>query len=165
MNLENLICINDNINLKEYIKFRELVKENMPNPEWLGEFTKEELIEMLNNNTKIWIYYLNKEPVCSMMIIPSTEKDISKFELNISHTLAVDYGPIFVNPKYQGNGLQYQMLQILDKYVKEHNYKYIITTIHPYNIYCIRNFLKDDFKLINQKVFKRGPRNIYLKEI
>lgn len=165
MNLENLICINDNINLKEYIKFRELVKENMPNPEWLGDFTKEELIEMLNNNTKIWIYYLNKEPVCSMMIIPSTEKDISKFELNISHTLAVDYGPIFVNPKYQGNGLQYQMLQILDKYVKEHNYKYIITTIHPDNIYCIRNFLKDDFKLINQKVFKRGPRNIYLKEI
>lgn len=165
MNLENLICINDNINLKEYIKFRELVKENMPNPEWLGEFTKEELIEMLNNNTKIWIYYLNKEPVCSMMLIPSTEKDISKFELNISHTLAVDYGPIFVNPKYQGNGLQYQMLQILDKYVKEHNYKYIITTIHPDNIYCIRNFLKDDFKLINQKVFKRGPRNIYLKEI
>lgn len=165
MNLENLICINDNINLKEYIKFRELVKENMPNPEWLGDFTKEELIEMLNNNTKIWIYYLNKEPVCSMMLIPSTEKDISKFELNISHTLAVDYGPIFVNPKYQGNGLQYQMLQILDKYVKEHNYKYIITTIHPDNIYCIRNFLKDDFKLINQKVFKRGPRNIYLKEI
>lgn len=165
MNLENLICINDNINLKEYIKFRELVKENMPNPEWLGDFTKEELIEILNNNTKIWIYYLNKEPVCSMMLIPSTEKDISKFELNISHTLAVDYGPIFVNPKYQGNGLQYQMLQILDKYVKEHNYKYIITTIHPDNIYCIRNFLKDDFKLINQKVFKRGPRNIYLKEI
>lgn len=165
MNLENLICINDNINLKEYIKFRELVKENMPNPEWLGDFSKEELENMLNNNTKIWIYYLNKEPVCSMMIIPSTEKDISKFELNISHTLAVDYGPIFVNPKYQGNGLQYQMLQILDKYVKEHNYKYIITTIHPDNIYCIRNFLKDDFKLINQKVFKRGPRNIYLKEI
>lgn len=165
MNLENLICINDNINLKEYIKFRELVKENMPTPEWLGDFTKEELIEMLNNNTKIWIYYLNKEPVCSMMIIPSTEKDISKFEINISHTLAVDYGPIFVNPKYQGNGLQYQMLQILDKYVKEHNYKYIITTIHPDNIYCIRNFLKDDFKLINQKVFKRGLRNIYLKEI
>ena len=165
MNLENLICINDNINLKEYIKFRELVKENMPNPEWLGDFTKEELIEMLNNNTKIWIYYLNKEPVCSMMIIPSTEKDISKFELNISHTLAVDYGPIFVNPKYQGNSLQYQMLQILDKYVKEHNYKYMITTIHPDNIYCIRNFLKDNFKLINQKVFKRGPRNIYLKEI
>jgi GNAT superfamily N-acetyltransferase len=163
--LENLKCINDSINLKEYIKFRELVKENMPNPEWLGDFTKEELIEMLNNNTKIWIYYLNKEPVCSMMLIPSTEKDISKFELNISHTLAVDYGPIFVNPKYQGNGLQYQMLQILDKYVKEHNYKYIITTIHPDNIYCIRNFLKDDFKLINQKVFKRGPRNIYLKEI
>ena len=165
MNLENLICINDNINLKEYIKFRELVKENMPTPEWLGDFTKEELIEMLNNNTKIWIYYLNKEPVCSMMIIPSTEKDISKFEINISHTLAVDYGPIFVNPKYQGNGLQYQMLQILDKYVKEHNYKYIITTIHTDNIYCIRNFLKDDFKLINQKVFKRGLRNIYLKEI
>lgn len=165
MNLENLICINDNINIKEYIKFRELVKENMPNPEWLGDFSKEELIEMLNNNTKIWIYYLNKEPVCSMMLIPSTEKDISKFELNISHTLAVDYGPIFVNPKYQGNGLQYQMLQTLDKYVKDHNYKYIITTIHPDNIYCIRNFLKDNFNLVNQKTFKRGPRNIYLKEI
>lgn len=165
MKLENLKNINENINIDEYINFREEVKENMEHPEWLGDFTKEEINEMLNNNSKIWIYYINNEPVCSMMIIPSTKKSLDKFEVNLDEKEVIDYGPMFVNPKYVGNHLQYQMLKYLDKYCLNIGYKYAIGTIHPDNIYSIRNLLEDEFNLINKKEFKRGIRNIYIKNL
>ena len=164
MNLEDLKCISENINLDEYINFREMVKENMEYPEWLGDFTKEDLIYMLNNKSKIWIYYLDNDPVCSMMLIPSTEKALTKFEIDLNYNEVVDYGPMFVNPKYVGNGLQYKMLKELYEYCKKIGYKFAASTIHPDNIYSIKNLIKDDFKLIGTKEFKRGKRNIYLKK-
>lgn len=42
MKLNELTCINQNINIDEYIEFREMVKENMDHPEWLGDFSKED---------------------------------------------------------------------------------------------------------------------------
>ena len=44
MILQELKCINKNIDLDEYIEFREMVKQNMEHPEWLGDFSKEDLI-------------------------------------------------------------------------------------------------------------------------
>lgn len=163
MNLKNLKCIDNNIDIEKYINFRECVKSNMEHPEWLGDFTKEELIDMLNNDSKIWIYKDNNIEVSSCMTIPSTKKAIDKFELNLDYKEVLDYGPMFVNPKYIGNKLQYQMLNELYKYAVAHNYKYAVATVHPDNIYSINNLLKDNFKLISTKEFKRGTRNIYLK--
>ena len=163
MKLNDLRCVNEEINIDEYINFRELVKNNMDYPEWLGDFSKEELINMQNDNSKIWIYYFNDEPVCSMMMIPSTEKSLNKFEIDLKYKEVVDYGPMFVNPKYVGNGLQYQMLKELNNYCEILGYKYAVSTIHPDNIYSINNLMKDNFVKIDQKNFKRGIRNIYLK--
>lgn len=163
--LEELECVDYDINLEEYVNFRELVKKNMTNPEWLGDFSIEDLEHLLANNSKIWMYYKDNEPVCSMMIIPSTQKDMDKFELGLNHMEVVDYGPMMVSPKYIGNRLQLQMLQKLDNYSKSKGYKYVVSTIHPDNTFSINNFLKDDFELSNQKEFKRGIRNIYTKKL
>ena len=164
MKLNELTCIYQNINLDEYIEFREMVKENMEHPEWLGDFSKEDLINCLNNGSIIWIYYFNDEPVCSMMLIPSTEKSIRKFGFEFDFNDVVDYGPMFVNPKFIGHGLQYQMLQEIDNYSLQMGYKYAAGTIHPENIYSIRNLVKDEFELTGTKEFSRGLRNIYLKK-
>lgn len=165
MRLKELKCINESINLDEYIEFREKVKEKMKYPEWLGDFSKEDLIKLLNNNSKIWIYYLGTEPVCSMMLIPSDEKSLNKFNLDLDYNEVADYGPMFVNPKYVGNGLQYQMLKEIDEYCVNFGYEYAVATIHPDNIYSINNLLKDNFEYKNTKNFKRGVRNIYLKKL
>lgn len=165
LRLEELDCISENINIDDYIEFREYVKNNMKYPDWLGDFSKDDLIYMLNNNSKIWIYYLNGDPVCSMMLIPSDEKSLSKFELDLNYEDVIDYGPMFVNPEYVGNGLQYQMLKKLDTYCGNLKYKYAISTVHPENVYSINNLTKDYFKLEKTKKFKRGLRNIYLKEL
>ena len=163
--LDDLKCISKNIDLDVYLEFINYVKSTMEHPEWLGDFSKEDLQIMLKENTKIWIYYLNDEVVCSMMSIPSTKKTLDKFEINLDYEIVVDYGPMAVNPKYIGNKLQYQMLKELDDYSIKKGYEYVATTIHPDNVYSINNILKDDFELINQKEFKRGIRNIYLKKL
>ena len=165
MKLEELKCVDNNINLDRYIEYREEVKSNMQYPEWLGDFTKEDLKELLSSGTKIWIYYLDNDFVCSMMSIPSSEKDMIKFGLDFDYREVIDYGPMFVNPKYVGNNLQYQMLKYLDGYVKSKGYRTAIGTIHPNNIYSINNLIKDGFVLTGKRDFKRGPRNIYVKKL
>lgn len=165
MKLEDLKVKDRNIDINEYISFREYVKSYMEHPEWLGDFSKEEIIYMLNNNSKIWVYYKDNEPVCSMMFIPADEKSLRKFEIDLDYHKVADYGPMMVSPKYLGNHLQYQMLKEIDKYSLDNNYSYAAATIHPDNIYSINNIIKDDFKLITQKTFTRGLRNIYLKKL
>lgn len=161
--LSEFSCI-DNINLDDYIKCREKVKEDMEHSEWLGDFTKDVLESLLNTGSKIWMYYHENNFVSSMMMIPADEESLRKFGVYFDCSEVVDYGPMMVSSKYQGNGLQYQMLEELDKYSKECGYKYAMATIHPDNYFSIYNLEKDGFKLIGNKDFKRGNRNIYLKE-
>lgn len=99
------------------------------------------------------------------MPLPSTEKDIKKFNLNLDYKEVVDYGPVFVNPKYIGNNLQLQMLEKINKLSLKKGYKYVVTTVHPENNYSINNLLKSGFVLIGTRKFNRGVRNIYLKEL
>ncbi len=163
ISINDLKCISDNIDIDKYIEFYNYVKDNMEHPEWLGDFTKEDFESMLLNNSKIWLYYINDIIVCSMMFIPSKKRSLEKLEIELDYNIVAEYGPIMVNPEYIGNSLQYQMLKVLDEYTIDNEYKYAVTTIHPDNIYSINNFIKDDFKIVNQKEFKRGKRNIYLK--
>lgn len=165
MKLESLECISEDIDIDEYIDFREMIKQHMEHPEWLGDFSKDDLINMLNNNSKIWIFYINSEAVCSMMFIPCDENALNKFGLDLDFREVASYGAMFVNPKYFGNNLQYQMLKFIDDYAINNGYKYAVGTIHPDNIYSINNFVRDKFALVDTKNFKRGVRNIYFKKI
>ena len=76
-----------------------------------------------------------------------------------------DIGPVFVNFDYLGNGLMYQMLLRFDEYLKSIGYKYVMTTVHPDNVFSSNNMIKYGMKKVSQKVFKRGPRDIYFKEL
>lgn len=166
MSIEELKCINENINIDEYLKFTEQVKKAMKNTEWFATYDKEELIEELKNKSKIWIYYNNEEPVCSMMFLPSTKESITKLGLNdYDYKLVADYGPIMVNIKYIGNKLQYQMLKKLDEYSLKQGYRYAVATVHPNNNYSSNNFIKDGFKEVETKQLSWGLRNIYFKTL
>lgn len=163
MKLEDLKCKDKSeINLDDYLSFIKCIKNNMEHPEWLGDFTKNELE---SDDFNIWLYYKDNDILCSMMSIKSSEKSCSKLGINHNYKEVIDYGQMAVSPKYLGNGLQLKMLKYFDEYYKSVGYKYIATTIHPDNTFFINNILKDDFKLLDCKEFKRGKRNIYLKNL
>ena len=162
MKIEDLICKCDkSVDMDEYFKFRKKIKEGMPYPEWLRNRTNEEIISLLENNSKLWVYYLNDEIVCSMMLIPADKELLEKYGLNSNDTIS--YGSMIVNPKYRGNGLQYQMLKVLDKCSKDLGYTLAIGTVHPDNIYSTNNIIKDKFVYIERRILKSGIRDVYLK--
>lgn len=166
MKLSELDVQSSNIDLDKYIEFRESVRSRMERPEWLGEIPKEELEKMLSIGGKIWIYSNGDVPVCSWMFIPAGEDAKKDLEIDgIDYNLMGDIGPVFVNFDYLGNGLMYQMLLEYDKYLESIGYKYVMTTVHPDNIFSSRNMVKNGMKKVSQKTFKRGIRDIYFKEL
>lgn len=166
MKLSELNVQSSNIDLDKYIEFRESVRSRMEHPEWLGEISKEELENMLSIGGKIWIYSNGDIPICSWMFIPAGEDAKDDLEIDrIDYNLMGDIGPVFVNFDYLGNGLMYQMLLEYDKYLESIGYKYVMTTVHPDNIFSSRNMIKNGMKKVSQKTFKRGIRDIYFKEL
>ena len=166
MKINEFNCISENNNIDEYLKFYKYVKSNMKEPSWLGEFSLNELKNILNNEGKLFNFYDNNIIVCSMLYIPSNNKTLKKHSLNYDEKLVGSCGPIMVNPKYVGNKFQKQMLELLDKYCKSIGKRYIFTKVHPDNIYSINNFISDGYKFVETYKTSSGElRSVYFKEI
>ena len=166
MKINEFNCISEHNDIDEYLEFYKYVKSNMKEPSWLGEFSLNELINILNNEGKLFNFYDNNTIVCSMLYIPSNNKTIKKHNLNYDEKLVGSCVPIMVNPKYVGNKFQKQMLELLDKYCKSIGKRYIFTKVHPDNIYSINNFVSDGYKFVETYKTSSGePRSVYFKEI
>lgn len=155
---------NYDVNIDEYLNAVSEVKQNMKNQEWFGCFTKDAILGIIAGGGDLWTLYNGNELVCSMMGIPSNVKDIEKFKLQLDYKIVIDYGPMFVVPKYIGNGLQYMCINYMNDYYIKKKYKYAITTIHPSNLFSINNFIKSGFIFSSEQTFPRGERKIYIKK-
>ena len=166
MKINEFNCISEHNNIDEYLEFYKYVKSNMKEPSWLGEFSLNELKNILNNEGKLFNFYDNNIIVCSMLYIPSNNKTLEKHNLKYDEKLVGSCSPIMVNPKYVGNKFQKQMLELLDKYCKSIGKRYIFTKVHPDNIYSINNFVSDGYKFVETYKTSSGePRSVYFKEI
>ena len=163
MKLSDFKEISDNINLDEYLYLYNYVRDNMDHPEWLGTFAKDEIKEILNNGGKIWMYYDNDIPVCSVFYIPTSNKSLKKHNINYDEKITGSLGPIMVRKEYIGNGLQTAMHQVINKYVKSIGKTHMFTKAHSDNIYSIRNILKDGYKIIDKYENERGPMTAFVK--
>ena len=166
MKINEFNCISEHNNIDEYLEFYKYVKSNMKEPSWLGEFSLNELINILNNEGKLFNFYDNNTIVCSMLYIPSNNKTLEKHNLKYDEDLVGSCGPIMVNPEYVGNKFQKQMLELLDMYCKNIDKRYIFTKVHPDNIYSINNFVSDGYKFVETYKTSSGEsRSVYFKEI
>lgn len=152
--------------IDQYLNLFNVVKENMTNPEWLGDFSKKDYIGLMNNNSHIYAWMYNSEMIAAGILIPATKKDLDKFfSRDLFYQKVVDFGPQIVHPKYIGNGLQNQIIEFLERRALELGYKYALGTIHPDNIYSIKNIINKGFEEIGYLELRRGPRKVYRKEL
>ena len=161
--LNELKEVSTNVNLDDYLKLYEYVRENMNNKDWLGTFPRNEIEEILANGGKIWLYYDKDIPVCSMFYIPVNNKILNKYHIDYDSSITGSLGPIMVSKEYTGNGLQFAMLNVLDEYLKSINIEYIFTKVHADNIYSIKNIQKSGYKETYEYVNERGNNKIFLK--
>ena len=163
MKLDDLLEVNNNVNLDDYLSLYNYVRDNMEHPEWLGTFTFDEIKKILNTGGKIWFYYDKGKPVCSVFYIPSSNKSLKKHNIEYDEAITGSLGPIMVRKEYIGNGLQTAMLQVLNNYAECIRKTHMFTKAHSDNIYSIRNILKDRYKPIDQYKNERGPMTVFIK--
>ena len=163
MKLNELKEVSSNVNLDEYLELYNYVRDNMEHPEWLGTFTKDEIIEILGFGGKIWMYYDGDIPVCSVFYIPTSNKSLRKHNVEYDEKDTGSLGPIMVSKEYVGNGLQSAMLEVLDKYVESIGKTHMFTKAHLDNIYSIRNILKNGYKVVDEYENERGRMTAFAK--
>lgn len=163
MRLNELKEVSSNVNLDEYLELYNYVRDNMKHPEWLGTFTKNDIIEILGIGGKIWMYYDGDIPVCSVFYIPTSNKSLRKHNVEYDEKDTGSLGPIMVSKEYVGNGLQSAMLEALDKYVESIGKTHMFTKAHSDNIYSIRNILKNGYKVVDEYENERGRMTAFAK--
>ena len=163
MRLNDLVETNENINIDDYLELYNNVRDNMSNPEWLGTFTKEEIENILNQGGKIWLYYDRNNPVCSVFYMPVNNKTLNKYKIDYDEKVTGSLGPIMVRKEYIGNGLQNEMLKVLDNYIKSIGKSHIFTKTHSDNIYSIRNLLNNGYKIVDEYENERGKNKAFIK--
>lgn len=165
MKLDSFYCVSENVNLDDYLKLYKYVKDNMKNPEWLGDFTRSEIEDILKEKSKIWLYYNNDDIVCSMFLLPSNNKTLNKHNVFYDENITASLGPIMVSKDYVGNGLQIQMMAFFEEYCKNNNYKYIFTKVCSDNKYSLSNMIKYGFKVTDEYINERGNNSTLIKEV
>lgn len=73
---------------------------------------------------------------------------------------------VAILPEYRGMGLQYRMMQVAEKELKDAGYRYLMCTVHPKNRYSRENILRQSYRVVATKEKYGGYlRDILLKEI
>ena len=163
MKLSDLKEVSNNVNLDDYLSLYNYVRNNMEHPEWLGIFTMSEINEILNIGGKIWLYYDNDIPVCSVFYIPISNKSLRKHNIEYDESITGSLGPIMVRKEYVGNGLQTAMLEVLDNYAKSIGKTHMFTKAHSDNIYSIRNIIKNGYMFVEKYENERGSMTAFIK--
>ena len=163
MTLSDLREVSENINVDDYLDLYSTVRKNMEHPNWLGTFEREDIEKILQTGGKIWLYYDNNIPVCSMFYIPASNKSLKKHNIDYDEKITGSLGPIMVRKEYTGNGFQMAMLEKLNKYIETIDKKHIFTKAHADNIYSIKNFLKDGYIVVDEYENERGKMKAFIK--
>lgn len=148
-----------------YTDFIQLIKRGMDYPEYLGDFSRSDLIHILNINGVILMFKYGNIYASSCMLIPARIDDIKKMGLKFDSPKVMSYGPMAVFDDYRGNGIQKYMIKRCDKLSKDLGYKYVVTTVHPDNIASIKSIEASGFSYVGDVEFSRGLRKVYQKSL
>lgn len=150
--------------IDKYCELFNSIKANIENPNFLIEFTKKSILNLLMTGTQIYIYKYNDQIVSSAMMIPCSKESIEYYGLDIDYNEAVDFGPEFVLPEYRGNKLQSYMINDLINLTREQGYKYYLGAVHKDNVYSKNNAIKYG-ELVNTINHNGNEINIYLAKV
>ena len=163
MKLSDFREVCENVNIDDYLSLYNYVRDNMEHPEWLGTFSKDEVIDILGFGGKIWMYYDGNTPVCSIFYIPASNKSLRKYDISYDEEVTGSLGPVMVSKEYVGNGLQLEMMNMLDKYTNSIGKTHMFTKAHSDNIYSINNIIKNGYTKVMDYTNERGPCSVFVK--
>lgn len=73
---------------------------------------------------------------------------------------------IIVKKEYRGQHFQRLLIEIFEKYSLENGYNYLMCSVSPNNLYSLKNFMFENYKIIKEKKLYNGlNRYILFKKL
>lgn len=91
------------------------------------------------------------------------EFDITTYGYSQNDTVILD--GLAVLPHFRGLGLQKRMLTYFENKARSYLKSNIVATVHPDNVYCLRNFLDAGYSILKEKNMSYGHRYLINKII
>ena len=159
------ILVIEKESLDLYLDFMTLIKSTTEHPEYLGDFTRDDLLYILENKGSIFLFKLGNVIVSTCMLIPTTKEQLKKYGLKLDYKKTIALGPQAVFEDLRGNGIQKYMIEKMEILSKDLGYDHMVFTVDPNNKASVNNIEQEGYQKVGTKEFTRSIRNIYYKDI
>lgn len=145
------------------LDFQADIIDGMDTKEFFTPLTREEFITPILGRDNVYFLRYNDELIGLAVATCDVPEVLREYNIPYEDVMLVD--SIMVKKEFRGNGLQRQILELLEKKAKELGLKGMTATIHPENIYSLRNFLGMDYKVLHLAFLHGGERLVVFKEL
>lgn len=135
-------------------------------------YNYKELKKDFDNKSSVFLTFYKDKPIAYSFVYCFKEENEFKRNFkkyceiskkNIDFT--AEFAGVGVLKKYRGHGLQDYFLKLRENYLQKINYKFSVISVHPKNIYSLKNILKNNYQLISKGKKDKKVRMYFRKEI
>lgn len=173
MKEKNILIELANLNdIDEIVSLKQKIYDEMDNKEWYFiDSTDKTYLENLLNEEKGFILKAtyNKKIIGFLIIILKLKNDsniITYSNLKDKVNYCAELGNGAVAKEYRGKRLLQKMILEAEKLIKNNNYRYILSTVHPDNKASLNSQLNLGYKILcHKKMYGDKDRNILIKRL
>lgn len=144
--------------VEEALEFQQGIFDGMPRKEWFYLVTRDEFLRVMEGRGKVG-FLMDGDREMSIFSFSYGEDDLlEKYGLDNKNVMIV-HG-VMVKEEYRGRGLQRKMLKMAVGDAKKNEVDGVAATVHPDNIYSLRNFLSEGFEIMNKIKIYNGERYV-----
>lgn len=154
--------------IEDIMKIMNSARADLDNPDWFVADNEEFVREHLEGRGFIVVAETEAKSIAGFFLVkvPGLEENLGTFldftEEELDGTLIMDSAA--VDRRYRGNGLQGRMLEAAEELASPDKYKYLMCTIHPENVYSLRNMQKHGYQVKRTvKCYGGLTRHVLLK--
>ena len=148
---------------------------NMSNKKWFCPSTSQEIKTFLENPQDYFaLVVAHGEMIVAfacLILNPSSCEDLYRDLKDNNIEVKTDkyciFETVFVSPRYRGYSIQRTLINELCDLAFKNGKRSICATVHPDNIYSMKNFEKSGFERVNSEPLPKygGIRNYFVKDL
>ena len=159
-----------NEELEKILQLQETCFAAINEPEWLRRNSRE-TVELCLKKPNYALGYFDGEKLAAIGIL----QICGQSEENLGHQLGYEGEKlnevgnmklVLVDPAYRGRRLQHQLMDRCEEYARQQRLKVLAATVHPDNVYSVRNVERCGYGFHSQHRKYGGLiRNLYYKNL
>ncbi len=147
----------------EAMDFQAMIIEKMENKDFFTPLTKQEFVTPIKGRDNVYFLKYKNELIGLVVSTCDIPEVLSEYRIPSNNVMLID--SIMIKEDFRGFGLQKQALSLLEKRARELDLEGLVATVHPKNIYSLRNFLEMNYSILHSAFLHGGERLVLVKRI